>query len=255
MHENDPTKTIKAVETSFTIIEVLKNMQQARVSEIAEKIDMPISTAYIHLNTLVKLGYVIKRDNKYKISLKFLEHGGAVRHQMDFFNIIKDEVNQIADHTGEIAGFGIEERGKRVILYRNEGDSAVGDQTPVGEHTDLHWTSLGKAIMAHLPKWRIDEIVNRHGLPKGTRHTITKREKLMSEFAIIRKSGYAIDNAEHRRGIRGIAVPITDESSNIVGSLGITGPKTRFDKEYMAEILDILLKRRNIIEIQNEFYK
>ena len=248
------TKTVKAVETTFGIVDVLTQIQSAGVSEIAAEVDIPVSTAYMHLNTLRQSGYVVKSDREYRLSLRFLEHGGAVRQQMEFFTVIKDEINQLTYMTGEISGFAIEELGQRVILYRSEGTGAVGDQIPIGEYTYMHWTSLGKAIMAHLPEARVDEIVDRHGLPAGTRYTITDRATLTDELATIQSQGYAIDDAERRRGIRGVAVPVLDADEGVVGSVGIAGPKARFDEDYIAELISVLLEKRNIIEIRNNFY-
>lgn len=255
MSQDGTTKTVQAVETTLEVVEVLTEMQSAGVSEIASAVGIPVSTAYMHLNTLRHRGYVVKTDLEYRLSLRFLEHGGAVRQQMDFFTVIKDEVNQMTYLTGEISGFAIEELGQRVVVYRSEGSGLIGDQIPIGEHTFMHWTSLGKAILAHLPEERVDEIVNRHGLPSGTRYTITDRAELDDDLAAIRDQGYAIDDAERRRGIRGVAVPVLDANEKIVGSVGIAGPKARFDEGYIADTIGVLWEKRNIIEVRSNFYR
>ncbi|MCD2204055.1 IclR family transcriptional regulator [Halobacterium sp. KA-6] len=255
MKGNGSSNTINAVETTLTIVEVLKQINAAGVSEIADEVGIPVSTTYMHLNTLRHRGYVTKSDGDYRLSLRFLEHGGAVRQQMEFFGIIQDVVNQTAYLTGEIVGFGVEEQGQRVALYRSEGGGAVGDQIPIGEYTYLHWTSLGKVILAHLPDRRVDEIIDEHGLPQGTPFTITDRSELEAELASIRADGYATDDAERRRGIRGAAVPIMDADETIVGSLGVAGPEHQFTEAYLSELIDTLLEKRNVIEIRSEFYE
>lgn len=254
MNDDGPTKTVQAVETSIDVIEVLADIRVGGVSTIATEVGIPVSTTYVHLNTLRERGYVVKEDSEYRLSLRFLEHGGAVRQQLEFFTVVQDVVNQVAYATGEIAGFGIEERGKRVVLYRSEGENAVADQIPIGEHTAMHWTSIGKAILAHLPERRIDEILDEHGLPAGTEHTLTDREALRTELARIRERGYATDDAERRRGIRGVAVPIMNEREDVIGSIGIAGPRARLDSEFVTRAADLLSKKRNIIQVRNDFY-
>jgi DNA-binding IclR family transcriptional regulator len=174
---------------------------------------------------------------------------------MDFFGVVQDEVNKIAYMTGEIAGYAIEEQGKRVVLYRSEGSGAVGDRIPIGEHTHLHWTSLGKAIMAYLPDERLEEIIDNHGLPEGTSSTITDKKELESELESIRTAKFAVDDSERRRGVRGVAVPILDAEQEIVGSVGVAGPQARFSDTYVERLLDILTKKRNVIEVRNDFYR
>jgi DNA-binding IclR family transcriptional regulator len=249
------TKTIKSLEKTLDIIEVLHEVDSAGVSEIAERAGVPSSTTYMHLNTLAQRRYVVNDGTDYRLSFRFLEHGGAARQQLDFFSIVKEEVTNISRILGEIVGFAVEEEEQRVILYRSEGQEAVGDQIPVGEHTHLHWTSLGKAILAHLPVRRVDEIVAQHGLPAGTENTITSRTELREELQTIRSVGYAVDNSERRRGIRGIAVPIKNGDEDVVGSIGVAGPKARYDPSYLSQILDFLDEERNIIEVRNGFYR
>ncbi len=255
MAESDQPRTVKAVETSFRIVEALRHRRRAGVSELSSELDVPVSTTYVHLNTLRELGYVVKSGNDYRLSLRFLEHGGSVRQHLEYFGVVEDSVNRTAYLTGEIAGFAIEEQGQRVIISRSEGRGAIGDQIPIGEYTHLHWTSLGKAIMAHLPRDRVDEIVDEHGLPRGTPNTITDRAVLAEELATIRQTGYAIDNAERRRGIRGISVPVKDANEEIVGALGVAGPKQRFDEAHLGELLSVLEEKQNVIEIRSEYYK
>lgn len=254
MSTRDTENTIKSVETSFTIVEALRDRRSAGVSEISDDLAIPVSTTYVHLNTLRSLGYVVKQGSEYRLSLRFLEHGGSVRQQLEFFSVVEDSVNKTAYSTGEIAGFAIEEQGQRVILSRSAGQGAIGDQIPIGEYTSLHWTSLGKAILAHLPAERVDAIVDTHGLPRGTPSTITDRDTLDEELSTIRNCGYAIDNAERRRGIRGVSVPIKDANEEIVGALGVAGPKQRFDVNHLADLLGVLEERRNVIEIRSEYY-
>lgn len=255
MNEESSPKTVQAVETTFDIVEVLTDIPAVGVSRIADEVGIPVSTAYVHLNTLRERGYVVKSDGAYRLSFQFLEHGGAVRQQISFFSDIQDAVDQIAYETGEAAGFAVEERGQRVVLYRSEGTVAAADQIPIGEYTHLHWTSMGKAIFANLPERRVDEIVDQHGLPARTSNTITDREELGEELAKVRACGYAVDNAERRRGIRGIAVPIINEQDEVIGSIGIAGPKARLDPSFLNRVYDNLLEKRNIIEIRNDFYE
>ena len=254
MDNEDNSEIIDSVETTFRIIEALSEIQPGGVSEIADETEIPVSTTYVHLNSLLHLGYVVKINNHYQLSLRFLEHGGTVRGKTAMSRSVQKEVNRLAYTANEVVGFATEERGKRVILYRSEGSGAISDRIIVGESTYLHWTSLGKAILAHLPQERIGEIIDQHGLPQGTKSTITDRSDLMDELASIREFGYALDNAERRRGIRGIAVPIKKADERVVGSIGIAGPKTRLNDKYLTDLLKLLLETKNIIEINKGFY-
>ncbi|GGN94005.1 MULTISPECIES: IclR family transcriptional regulator [Haloarcula] len=248
-------KTISAVETTLDILSALGKLEPVSLSELATQLDIPTSTVFIHLNTLVERDYVVKESGEYRRSFRFLEVGGSVRHQLDVGRLLRNKVEELSRKTGEIAGAGIEENGQRVILYRSSGEKAAGDEIPIGNHTEMHWTSLGKVILANLPLERRTEIIEAHGLPKGTEETLTSRSDLETALERIRDQGYAIDDEEHLRGVRGIAVPIFDEDEEVMVSLGITGPRDRFTSRYMANLLEVLRYTKNEIEVRNQYYE
>lgn len=215
---------------------------------------MSTSSAHIYLNTLRHVGYVVKQDRTYHLGFKFLRHGGHVRKGSSLYQSAKPEVDDIIAETGEISAIGIEEKGKRVLIYQNEGDHALGDNVHVGEYIPMHWTAIGKALLAHLPDKRIDEIIDEHGLQPATSRTITESAPLRKELNEIRKRGYAIDEGEKREGLRGIAVPLLDEQNTIAGAIGVAGPKNRFDENYVSSLLQLLQTKRNVIELQISYY-
>lgn len=247
-------KTIGAVETTFEILGVLSDLEPAGVSEIAEELAISTSTVFVHLNTLLKQGYLVKNGTLYRRSLRFLADGGVIRQRCEATQLLEDKVDELASTTGEIAGAAVEERGQRVILYRSAGDMAAGDEITIGDHTYMHWTSLGKALLAHLPTPRRSEIIDQHGLPRGTEQTFTNQDKLEAELKQIRQQGYAVDDEEHLRGVRGVAVPILDDGRKVVSSIGITGPRNRFQSSYLTDLLGSLDYVKNEIEVQSRYY-
>ena len=255
MADDHSQKTITSVEKSFDILEVLSDLEPAGVSEIADRLGMSTSTTFVHLNTLLQSGYLVKDGTTYRRSLKFLKAGGVVRQRYSATQILNSKVDELASITGEIAGTAVEERGKRVILYRNAGEMAAGDEIPIGEHNHMHWTSLGKSLLAHLPPDRKHEIIERHGLPRGTDRTFTTWNELKMELRRIRRQGYAVDDEEHLRGVRGVAVPILNTEQNVIASIGVTGPRNRFQSSYLADLLDTLNYVRNEIEVRSQYYK
>lgn len=246
--------TLQGVERAFKIVNYLKENGPTTVSELKTAMDLPKSTAYIHLKTLYETGYVYKEDHNYRLSLHFLEHGAAVRQQFDVYDIAKPEINELAKETGEVANLGVEEDGQRVLVYINEGGNAIYDNAQTGEFTNMHWTSLGKAILAYSPRKQIDKVIDNHGLPAATKHTIEDRSDLYQELNTIRDRGYALEDEEHRANIRAVAVPILQDE-HAIAAVSVSGPKTRFsDERIETELLESLRDKANIIELRLEHY-
>lgn len=249
-------KPIGAVETSLEIVEALEEFGGAGVSRVASHLDLPTSTVHIHLKTLHELGYVIKDGTEYSVGLRFLERGGIQRKRRAIYEVARQEVDKLSRETGEVANLGVEEGGKRVLLYTAEPEEGIFDNSPVGQFTHMHWTSLGKSMLAHQSDERIREIVDRHGLPRGTDNTITDFGELMEEVATIREQGYAVEDEERREGICSLGIPIMDESQQwAVASISVSGPKNRITPSRIQdELLEQVRETANVVELRKNHY-
>ncbi|MFC7212631.1 IclR family transcriptional regulator [Saliphagus sp. GCM10025334] len=250
------TNRINAVANAFNIVSAVQERGQCGVSELADHLDIPKSTAHVYLKTLEDLGYVINEDGTYRLSLRFLEIGGRVRHERKVYLAARSEVDDLSRTTGEVATIGYEEDGMRVLVYRSEPPEGVSDNAPTGEFTRMHWTAVGKSLLAQLSDDEVLDIVERYGLPAATDNTITDTNTLLEEMETIRSQGYSMEDEERVNGVRSIAVPIPgedDEPGN--AAISIAGPKHRFsDERIESELLPELQNTANVIELQYKHY-
>jgi len=253
-HKNLAGEYIEAVQKSFIILEGLADCHTAGVSELSRAVDLPKSTVDIHLQTLKKLGYIVKNeDNSYQLSLRFLEHGGRIRKRIDTCHVARAQVDKLSNKVGELATIGYEERYQRVLLYRTEPIEGLSDNAPVGQMNRMHWTALGKALLSQLPIEEIDEVVETFGLPRATDQTITDRDSLVDEIDQIREQGYSVEDEEHITGIRSVAVPLDIKGGNT--AISTVGPKHRMTTDRIENgLVEALRETANIIELKYEHY-
>lgn len=199
---------VKATETTLEIIDLLQDLDEAGVTELADRLALAPSAVHKHLSTLQEHRYVVKDGSKYQLGLRFLELGGYTRRQMEIYNTVRPKLKSLAEETGEKTNFMVAEHGRGIYIYRSMGTEAIQVNTYTGEVVYLHKTALGKAILAHLSKERVEEIIDTHGLPSGTDQTITEREELFEALAEIRERNVAFDDEERINGLRCVAVPI-----------------------------------------------
>jgi len=241
---------VATTKRTLEIIEVLKDMNNAGVTEIADRVGFSKSAVHNHLSTLREDNYVVKDGDEYELGLKFLDVGGYRRNQMEIFKSSKAELDQLARETGELANIMVEEDGMGVYLYRSFGEKAVDLNLYAGTRADLHNQALGKAILAHLPSERVDAIIDSRGLPASTENTIVDREDLEADLELIREQGNAVDNEELTRGLMCIAAPIQGEDG-VLGAISISAPKSRMsDDEYKERIQSKVMNTANVVELQ-----
>lgn len=251
---NEAKNPIKGAEKTMRVVEALKELDGARVTELADHVGLSKGTVHDYLSTLREHNYVVKDGDEYHVGLAFFEVGEYARDRIDVYHVAKPEVTKLAEETGELANFLYEEHGLGVYLYRSRGQNAVSLDTHTGKRRYLHNTALGKAILAHLPEERVEAILDRHGLPRATRHTITDREALHEELAAIRERGYAFCNQERVEGLHCVAAPIQDRSGTALGAISVAGPSTRIkDGRLTEELPEKVLQAANVVEINANY--
>jgi len=247
---NDDGATVGATETTLRVLETLKELDGAGVTEVADRLDLPKSTVHNHVSTLLRNEYVVKEGDTYRVGLQFLEFGEYIRDRMPIYDVARPEVERLAEETGELANLLVEEHGKGVYLSRAKGSRAVRLDTYAGMRVHLHCTALGKAILAHLPDERVREIIDTHGLPERTDTTITDEATLLEELEETRERGYAYDTEERLAGLRCVAAPIRNLDGNALGAISVSGPTSRMKGERFEEAVpEELISTANVIEL------
>lgn len=245
-------RIINATDNACRILAALRQLDGAGVTELADELEYSQSAVHAQLTTLRKHGLVAKEGTTYQLSLQFLEIAQHVTSRFGDIDVIRSEMNALADETGEVAQFATHERGKIVCVHRARGDNAVKTGSFMGKREHLHSTAMGKAILSTMPD-EVDEIVDAFGLPEQTDRTTTTHEELQAQLEDVREQGYAIDDEENVRGLRCVAVPVMASDENL-GAVSVTGPTSRMTDDRIKSVLtDAVANSANIIEINYKF--
>lgn len=234
--------TIRSVETLFTIIDILYEEEQLRLTDIADRAGVSKSTVHRHLSTLDSHGYVTREGDRYRLSYRFLDIGAHLRNKDPLHKQIRGTLQNIADKTGEFVAFIVEEHGLGTFLYTEMGSEGVQHDNRVGSQVHLHQSAAGKVILAELPDDRVDEIIDEHGLPAETAHTITNRSELESELETVERQGFALVREEYTEGLMAVAVPIHYPDGSLAGAVVIAGPTYRMEGDRIEEELPHMLE-------------
>ncbi|ELY62019.1 IclR family transcriptional regulator [Natronococcus jeotgali] len=242
-------RTIKSDETLFAIIECLKSLESAGVTELARRLDLAKSTVHKHLVSLEQHRYVVNEGGQYRLGLQFFNVGVHVRNQYDAYHAAKERVDRLAYETGETTWFLVHENGLGMFAYGVPQNESFSFDSTIGTWVNLHSNSGGKAILAHLPETEVRGILEHHGLPAHTENTIVEREALFDELATIRDRGYAMNFREDLRGLHAIAAPIISDGRP-VAAVTIAGAANRLTEDRLArELREPLLEAVDDIEL------
>lgn len=246
-------RRIRSVSITVDILEALQGRTDVRVTALAEELDHSKSTIHSHLQTLRDRRLVVREEEGYRLSLRFLDVATSVREQFGNHDVITEAADELAAETGEIVHFGIEEQGKVSYLCKSLGERAVETRSRVGTQQPLYSTSLGKAILSELSETKRAELIERIEFEAFTPNTIVEPEELYDELATIEDQEYAIDDEENIRGVRCVAAPVASEDQ-VYGAVSISGPSSRMTPDRLhGDLSDQVRHAANIIELNTKF--
>jgi DNA-binding IclR family transcriptional regulator len=132
------------------------------------------------------------------------------------------------------------EEDEAVLIEKIEPPGLVGIGTWVGKRMDLHASSVGKCLLAHLPEEEFLRLVGNRCLARHNENTITSIRKLKLQMEETRRVGYAFEDEEDDVGFRCIGAPIIDASGNCVAAISVAGTTTQIGDEHLANLSQLV---------------
>lgn len=220
---------VGATATTFAVVETLADHGEMGVTEVADRLDLSKGSAYNHLATLERLGYTVRRDGRYQLSLRFLDLGTRIRDREEVFLGARSAVDQLARTSGEVASLVVEEAGDAVFAYRAGDDETT--HLREGSRVPLHACAAGKAIVANRPA--ADDYLDDATAP--TAETLTDPDAFARELQTVRDQGLAFDRGELFADRRAVAAPIVTDDDRAVGAISVSGSANRMSGKRLEE--------------------
>lgn len=234
---------MKSIKKAIEVLEALaKEENGAGVTQLSRQLNLPKSTIHEILSVFKGVRFVEQNpdDKKYHLGLRIFELGTIVQSQLQLRKIAYPYLYNLGKKTNETAYLVVLEGNKIVYIDCVESTARLRAHPVFGERALLHCTSVGKAIVAFLPKEKIDKIIHQDGLERFTENTITNPQVLERELKKVRKRGYAIDNMEHEEGICCVGAPIRNYRGEVFAAISISGPCQRFNSKKVKEMAPLV---------------
>ena len=253
MAEPSGSRLVQSTLTSLRILEYVHDQQGARLTDVAEALDIGHSTAHNHLVTLHDQEWLVRRDGEFRLGMKFLHFGRSARRRTPYFAVVRRHLTELAGQTNLELEYLIEQYGRLISIINIVPDTGVHGSISenwegVGNYYFLTNTASGKAILAELPHDRVEAILDRWGLPAQTPYSVTDRETLFEQLERTRERGYAEAQQEFQEGFENIAVAVTEADGAVVGAVSIGWPVYLFDGEVEDEVVELLVETKAAIE-------
>jgi len=228
--------------TVSKVLDILEFLgQQNRtfgLRELSKLLHIPKATLFRYLVTLEERGYVTKTPEKgeYALGLKILELSTGMLRRMTLHELALPYMRELQERSQQTVNLGVLEGNEVVYIEILESPQTFKMSARVGGRDFPHSTSIGKSILAFLPKEQVEQIAKATGLPKRTEKTISLLPQLVEELKAIRQQGYAIENGENEEGALCIGAPILNHLGNAIAAISISGPASHFSQELVKKL-------------------
>src|SRR5579871_685449 len=252
MPENHKSPSV-AVERALAMLEaVAQEPDGLSNAEISRKLQIPKSSASYILRTLERQAY-LNRDSdsgKYRVGLKILSLSRGALSGIDVREVALPIMRHLMEKTNLTCHLAILDGPDAVYIEKVEPQGFIRMDTWVGRRMRVHATSVGKSLVAHIPRERLERILAESGMEKRTPKTITTLPRFLKELEKVRAQGCAVDDEENNMGARCVGAPIFDQSGNAEASLGLSGTTNQVNAHTMPRILEALKDAARHISMQ-----
>lgn len=207
-------------------------------TELGERLGLHRSTTHRLLQVLEQHQLIRKShvEGKYGLGMRLFELGSRVVSQSDLATRSQPILRRLVDAAGETAHVCVLNDVDMVSVANVEGPWTLRTPSTVGRRTPLYCTSVGKVLLAYLPKAEQQRLLERVTLSRRTKRTITTRTALDAELQVIRRRGFGMDNEEIEEGLRCVGAPVFNHRGEVTAAISVAGPVFRVTRQRLPAI-------------------
>ena len=220
-----------AVPAAAQVLAVLRYLARQSgpipAASISRDVDLPRSTTYHLLDTLMRGGFVVHlpEERRYGLGLSSYELASGYARQAPLQRLARVPLARLVDRTGHNAHLAVP-HGREVIYVIEE--RALGRPplvTDVGVRLPAHLTASGRAMLAGLPKPQVRALF---GDPSTfvlrTDRGPASMSALRRLLVEVRRNGYAEEDGDVTAEFASVAVAVLDHAGHPVAAVAITYP-------------------------------
>jgi DNA-binding IclR family transcriptional regulator len=230
---------VQVLDRALAIIDALaKEKEDVGLMQLSAGLGLHKSTVH-RLLMILERHRMVEREpqsGRYRLGLRLFELGALAIARFNIRDRARPHIERVLFETEETVHLCVLDAGEVLYVDRVEPSRSVRIESKIGRLSPAHCSSVGKAMLAHLPEREVDDIIKQHGLPRMTSKTIVTPADLKAELQIVRERGYAIDDEEAEEGVRCVGAVVLGHNGRALGAISTSAPSFRLPMERVPAV-------------------
>lgn len=195
-----------------------------RTSDIAQKLDMNVSTVSRHLNTLLDWGF-LNRDaetGSYYPGPKIVVMAGAMLQNDEVYRYSFPELQLLSFRYGIHSHMSIPQGTDIIHMISSCCEHTMDLFVPMGHRQPMYCSAMGRCFLAYMPQARARDILKKSNIEKRTPDTKVDPEEIFCELENIRRQGYCLVSNELTLGKASLAAPVFGRNQKPLAAISVS---------------------------------
>ena len=242
---------ISSLSHGLSVLEaVAESGHDIGLAELAQRVGFNKTSTWRLAHTLVELGYLDQdpQTRNFRPAARTLALGYAYFDGLDLKQVSLPILRQLSARHNETVNLAVRNGDHLIYIDRLGTSHMLAVNLHVGSRLPLYCTSLGRALISEMADSWIEQYIERTvSESKNRKESLADLKKLRQNLAQTRERGYALNDEELVKGLRSVASPIRDGSSEIIAALGIAVPSSRatisdLERVFAPDIVEVAEK-------------
>ena len=238
--------------TTRRTLEIFEAFHQRKtpmsLTELARILRAPISSCHGIVRTLVARGYLYNVDAERNLypTKRLLRIAETVAGDDPTLRLLTSSLSQLRDLSGETLVLGKWHNDVVIYLDVAESQQMIRYSAQPGDRQPVHFSSIGKAILAQLDDETLAGWLAAHPLERQAPKMNTSARQLHRELKATRVSGYCVAGGETAKDVMAVAIAIPSRGDPI--GVAIAGPHSRIKPAARRHGASLLKLRKEIAD-------
>jgi IclR family pca regulon transcriptional regulator len=224
------------------------------VSQISQATGFSRASVRRCLYTLSKLGLAKSEDGAHFTLLpRVLTLGHSYISSMPLSKVAQPVLDRLSQFLRESCSIAMLDGADVIHVAHANISRVLAVDLSMGSRLPAIYTSMGRALLAHLPARDLEAHLARAEFFPHTKHSLTDIKGLRLALQLVRRDGFALVDQELELGLCALAVPLRNAAGRVIAALNVGAPVQRVSAQSMvtkfvpqlqeaAQELSVLLK-------------